>query len=126
MKRVIAAIIMLLISVVFSFISNYIIIKESDSLTDSLNELMILAKNGTEIEIQNKIKSVNIEWNKNKWIFFSFSSSDDIAKTDTDIQMLSFLYEQKSENEFYETCMNIYNNISSINESEKLSFENIF
>ncbi len=126
MKRIITAIVLLSVSVVFSFVSNYLIIKKIDDFSASMNELVELSKTKNTVEIKKKTEMIINEWKNSEWIFHTFVTSEYATDAEKSIEMLSELLSQGLEDEFKFQCAEAYNNIHTIKETELITFENIF
>lgn len=124
MKRIITAIFLLSASVIFSFVSNYLIINKIDNISVSISELIQLSENKSSKELKQKAEIISEEWKKSEWIFHSFVTSEYITEAERSIEMLSYL--SGIEDEFKSKCIEAYDNIHTIKETEIISFENIF
>ena len=126
MKRVITAIILLSISVIFSFVSNYLISKKIDDISASMNELIELSKSKPSVDLKQQTEKISNEWKNSEWIFHAFVTSEYVAEAERSIEMLSYLSMQGLEDEFKSTCTQAYNDIHTIKETELVTFKNIF
>lgn len=126
MKRIIAAVLMLFLSVTFSFVSNHLIIKKINVFSALTKELVELSKSGNTADLMQKTQIVTDKWRSSEWIFHTFATSEYVTEAEESIEMLSSLLNQGLEDEFKARCAEAYNNIQTIKENEMISFENIF
>lgn len=126
MKRIITAIILLSVSVVFSFVSNHLIIKEINDFSALTKELTELSKSGNTADLSHKTEVITNKWKNSEWIFHTFATSEYVTEAEESIEMLSYLLNQGLEDEFKAKCAEAYNNVQTIRENEMITFENIF
>lgn len=126
MKRIIAAIALLSVSVTFSFVSNRFIIKKINDFSALSKELVELSKNGYSDELMQKTKIITEEWKNSEWVFHTLATSEYVTEAEESIEILYSLLNQGLEEEFKAKCAEAYNNIQTIKENETITFENIF
>ncbi len=126
MKRIIAAIVLLAVSVTFAFISNFCVLKKFNGVSESLYDLIGIADYAKKEEIKSESERIVSEWKKNEWMFHAFVTSDLINEAERSIEILPELAKHELTEEFKTHCITAYNYVHTIYESERISKENIF
>lgn len=126
MKRIVIAIIFMLISITICITGYYFCVDRLEGLNDSLGQAVFVSANKDNKKLKKDTQNIIKKWNKDEKILKCFLSHDDFEDIDKNITSLNFYASTNNYYDYCETCDKIINYSKSVIESNKLNFENIF
>lgn len=125
MKRVIAALALLLIAGTVVFVCNYIFNREITALENELNNLIEISDNITEKELLVRAEEIADNWEKSSGMLRSIVLHDGVDELGRSISSLPQMIEHSGKDEMKKLCIEAINMIKNLRECEEIRIENI-
>ncbi len=126
MKRLIAAIVILVFTFSLTAITRKAFRKEIYSLSDSILNVIDAVEYGSQSELASANEALQKQWSKSEKILHSLLPHGEMDDAEQNITALREVLEHCDDEEVITRCIDALNQIKNLKESEKLSFENIF
>lgn len=126
MKRVITAVVFILIAIALCLTGYAVSLNKLNSINKTLGKAAYVSKAEDKEDTINAAKDVKDEWDKSSVLLFTLLIHTDIDEIDTKINMLSFFAQKENFEEFEEICNESIIISNNLINSQKASFENIF
>ncbi len=126
MKRVAAALVLLLTAVVIAVWSGYIFHREFNTISKSLDSLIVISETENTEKLKKETENLYAQWEKSSKLLHSFVLHSGMDEIENIILELPMLAEHSSVEKFRERCIEAKGRISNLIDSEKVSFENVF
>lgn len=125
MKRVIAALALLLIAGAVVFVCDYIFEKEITALENELNVLIDISDSATEKELLGRAEEIADNWEKSSGMLRSIVLHDGVDELGRSISSLPQMIEHSGKDEMKKMCIEAINMIKNLRECEEIRIENI-
>ncbi|MEG0899248.1 MAG: DUF4363 family protein [Oscillospiraceae bacterium] len=126
MKRVITAVIFLLLAIAICLTGYAICLSRLNSINDALGKATYVSNFSNEDEVTEISKEIIEEWEKSSVVLYALVIHSDLDNMDNKIKMLLFYSKEKKFYEFAKTCEEIIAISNHIKSSQHATFENIF
>lgn len=125
MKRIIAAVVILLLVLVSSIGIYFKILSNVDSLTETACEIRDSVNHKQKTDFW-ETKRLSDEWNSSEIFMVSFLPHSELDDIEIGIRNIENYHEQGLTDEYLEELNNVINRLEHIKESEKPTIKNIF
>lgn len=125
MKRLAAAVALLLIAVVVAVWTGYVFDREMDKFEISLNRLVDISSSSTDEKLLEEAQKIVFSWNEASVILRSIVLHGGVDELDRIISSLPQIIEHSDRDEMKIKCIEAINLIKNLKACEKISFENV-
>lgn len=126
MKRILIAIIFMMISITICITGYYFCVDRLEGLNDSLGQAVFVSANKDNKKLQKETQIIIKKWDNDQKVLKCFLSHDSIEDIDENIRSLKFYASTNNYYDYCKACDEIINSSKSVIESNTLNFENIF
>ncbi len=126
MKRLIAAVLLLVFAFTLTAATRKAFRKEIYSLSDSILNVIDAVEYGSQSELTAANEALRKQWSKSGKILHALLPHGEMDEAEQNITALREVLEHCDDEEVIKRCIDALNQIKNLKESEKLSFENIF
>lgn len=125
MNRLIAAIILLSLSVIVSVSSYSYIVKSADEIIEVISEdrMLILKSGNLSLERAEKIQKI---WKEKETLLVAILPHEELDEIEMNIKKLLYYQEENLSEEYIKALNDCISRFEHISESEKLDFKNLF
>ncbi|MBQ6569801.1 MAG: DUF4363 family protein [Clostridia bacterium] len=121
MKRILTAVILVLILAAICISSRITTVKTVSHMSDLLNE----AENNSSLQTVENAEKIQSSWEQKKKLLMTYTGHEELAEISDSIFALSELIRNGKTDEFISECRNAQNALRHFEHSEKITFENI-
>lgn len=125
MKRVIAALLLLVTAVSISVWSGITFKKEMDSLAASIKNLIVCSEKCSDKELEKETQKLVHMWNNSSELLHSLVVHEEMDKLEEAITSLPLILRYSEKTEFVNKCIEAVNIISNLTQAEKLNLGNV-
>lgn len=126
MRRVITAVLFLLIAIALCLTGYAVCLDRLNSINDSLGKAAYVANVKDEDAVNKAATEINKEWDKSSVALCALVNHSDMDEIDNKIAMLSYYAKDNNYYEFEKACQESIAVAEHIIKSQEISFENIF
>lgn len=126
MKRVAAAVFLIVTAVSLSVWSSFVFKAEMDSLLRTIDGLIDFSESCSSEELEGKTEILLAEWEKSSKLLHSLVMHEGMDMLEEDITSLPLIIEHSDREEFKKKCIEAINQIENLINAEKINIENIF
>ncbi|MBQ2848660.1 MAG: DUF4363 family protein [Clostridia bacterium] len=126
MKRVAAAVFLIVTAVSLSVWSSFVFNAEMDSLLRTIDGLIDFSESCSSEELEEKTEILLAEWEKSSKLLHSLVMHEGMDMLEEDITSLPLIIEHSDREEFKKKCIEAINQIENLINAEKINIENIF
>ena len=125
MKRVAAAVVLLLLAVSTAAATHFAFNSELTALSDSIEALIDCAEICSDDELKEKTDEVLAEWKHSSALLHSLVVHEGMDELEQNLTALPLIIAHSDRSEYKLKCIEAINQIENLINAEKLSFENI-
>ena len=126
MKRVAAAVFLIVTAVSLSVWSSFAFKAEMDSLLRTIDGLIDFSESCTDKELEEKTEILLSEWKSSSKLLHSLVMHEGMDELEEDITSLPLIIEHSDREEFRKKCIEAINQIKNLINAEKINIENVF
>lgn len=125
MKRFVIALILLCLAVAISVSAEVIFIKRTDTLIDSMNELLKAIDAGDEEQMSTELNTVKENWNRSKKILHVILIHRSMDEIEININSLEEFLKSRDFESLRQSCTEGLQQLENLRDASRLSIENI-
>lgn len=125
MKRLIASFLLIISAVSATFYARKIFLKETDSLSDAIQNVIEISEKGSDSELNQSIDILKKKWDESGKTLHILVNHGEMDEAEQNITALKETASYTDRKELRLKCIAALNQIKNLRESEKISLENI-
>lgn len=125
MKRLIASFLLIISAVSATVYARRTFLKEIDSLSDSIQNVIEISENGSDSELNESIDILQKKWQSSGRTLHILVNHGEMDEAEQNITALKETVKHTDRTELRIKCIEALNQLKNLRESEKISLENI-